>query len=306
MEKNYFKKLTSISLILVLLVLSFLLLKPFLLVVILALILAFIFYSPYLKLAKFLRSKNLSAFLICILLALLIILPIWFLTPIVLNQSFHLFLSSQQIDFVTPLKKIFPSLFASEEFSAEVGSVIYSFKTRTTNYLMNSLSKIICGFVNMFLQLIVVFFTFFFVLPDISYLYFVLCNKYCYYCFANFGILGRNYKGNPRVITFKVENPAKVVDGLRTKMLFNLIDYQHPRINSNIRSKNNPSMLSRCQFFHWFIQQMLDLHLIADFNQSLFFIIAGTGKIIKYFKDIFFNCPPWYFIYLFHICNLVI
>ena len=79
---------------------------------------------------------------------------------------------------MTPLKNIFPSLFASEEFSAEIGSVLYSFVTKMTNSLVNLLSQLILNFPTIFLQLIVTFFTFFFVLRDkdiiVSYLQSIL------------------------------------------------------------------------------------------------------------------------------------
>ncbi len=129
-------------------------------------ILAFIFSPVYNWLYKRLKWKNIVAFVLCILLLGLIILPIWFLTPILVDQSLKIYLTAQQTDFVTPLKSIFPDLFASEEFSAQVGSIIYSFVTQVANSLVNSLSNIILNFPIIFLQLLVVFFTFFFVLRD--------------------------------------------------------------------------------------------------------------------------------------------
>jgi len=166
MDDAYFRKImTTISLV-VLIVLTFLLLKPILLAIIFGIILAFVFSPLYDWLYKTMKSKNLSAFLICILLLVIIILPLWFLTPIAVNQSIKIYLSSQQIDFVTPIKNIFPSLFASESFSAEIGSIIYSFVTKATNSLMNSFANLILHFPTFFLHFLVALFTFFFVLRD--------------------------------------------------------------------------------------------------------------------------------------------
>ena len=166
MEREYFIKLASTGIILTLLVLSFLILKPILLTIILAMVLAFLFYPFHVKLKKLLKSSNLSSFLIVILFAILIITPIWFLTPILLKQSFQFYVASQQIDFVKPLTKIFPSLFASQTFSQEVGSTIYSFVTNSTNSIMNLIADIIRNFPRFFLQLLIFFFTFFFILRD--------------------------------------------------------------------------------------------------------------------------------------------
>lgn len=166
MDDKYFRKITTTVILFILIVLSFLLLRPILLSIILGIILAVVLTPVYNRLYKIIKSKNISAALICILLLLLIILPIWFLTPILINQSFKVYLSTQQLDFVTPLQNIFPSLFASEEFSAEVGSILYSFVTKITNSLVNSFANIILNFPVIFLQLLVVFFTFFFILRD--------------------------------------------------------------------------------------------------------------------------------------------
>jgi len=166
MDDIYFRKIMTAIVLLALIVLSFFLLRPILLSIIVGLILAFIFYPVYLKINKHVKLANISAGIMCLILILLIVLPLWFLTPIVINQSIKIFIASQQIDFVAVFQNIFPSLFASEEFSAEIGSVIHSFATKSTNALMNSLSKLILNFATLFLQSLVVFFTFFFVLRD--------------------------------------------------------------------------------------------------------------------------------------------
>src|SRR3989344_1391834 len=122
----------------------------------------------------FKKTGSVVLFTLLVILAILvlkpvfisIILPVWFLTPIILNQSFSLFQATQQIDFVSPLQSVFPSLFASEQFSSEVGSVLSSFSSKVANSLVNSIAQIILDFPRIALQLMVVFFTFFFALRD--------------------------------------------------------------------------------------------------------------------------------------------
>jgi len=166
MGEEHFKNVMITVIFLVLVVLSFLLLKPILLSIIIGIILAVLLLPVHRYLTKFVHSRNLSVILICSLLILLIILPFWFLTPTLVKQSFKIYLATQEMDFVTPLKNIFPSLFASEEFSAEIGSILHSFTTRATNSFMNSLSNLIINFPTILLQSFVVFFTLFFVLRD--------------------------------------------------------------------------------------------------------------------------------------------
>ncbi|PIO08787.1 hypothetical protein COU59_00010 [Candidatus Pacearchaeota archaeon CG10_big_fil_rev_8_21_14_0_10_34_12] len=169
MEDDYLRKITLISVLAILAALSFFLLKPILLSLILGVILVIIFSPAHNWLLRKLKSRTISAVIICIFLLIVIIIPFWFLTPLFIQQSFQIYLSSQQIDFVTPLKTIFPSFFASDQFSNEIGSIISSFITKTTNTLVNSLSQLILNFPTIFLQMLVVFFTFFFVLRDKEY-----------------------------------------------------------------------------------------------------------------------------------------
>ena len=166
MEDLYLKKIMTAVILAGLLILSFLLVRPVLMAVIVGLILAFIFARPYDWIKDKIKSPNLSAFIVCLFLVALIIIPLWLFTPIVLEQAFTMYQSSQQMDFATPLKTIFPSLFASAEFSAEVGNMIHSFVTSAANKAVNLISSFILNFMTFFLQAIVAFFVLFFVLKE--------------------------------------------------------------------------------------------------------------------------------------------
>lgn len=165
MDDIYFRKVMTVVILIVLLVLSFFLLKPILMALITGLILAFIFSPIYCRLNAKIKSNNLSATIMCVLLILLIVLPIFFLAPVVLNQAGKIFSSVQDINFVEIIKEIFPSLF-SVTSSGEIGSIIQSFINDSTSNLLSSISKFILNLPLLFLQSLVVFFTFFFVLRD--------------------------------------------------------------------------------------------------------------------------------------------
>lgn len=166
MEEDYFKKVTTTIILAVLIVLSFLILKPILLSIVLGLILAFLFSPFYNWINKKLQRKNLSAVLVSILLILIIVIPVVFLTPILIDQSLKIYFLVQQTDFVQALRSIMPSMFASDVFSREVASIIQSFSSRSINSFVNALSGIILNFPRLVLQFFVVFFTFYFVLRD--------------------------------------------------------------------------------------------------------------------------------------------
>jgi predicted PurR-regulated permease PerM len=166
MDDNYFKKITTAIIFLALLVLSFFLLKPILLSMIGGLIMAFIFYPIYNKLVKWTKSRGFSAALICIFLILVIVALLWFLTPLLIDESIKLYRASQQMDLVAILKGVLPSLFSSADSSEQIGSILQGFITKATNALMNYLSNLILELPTILMDLFVMFFTFYYALRD--------------------------------------------------------------------------------------------------------------------------------------------
>ena len=166
MDDTYFRKTMSAILLVSLIVLSIFILKSVLISIILSFLLVFIFAPVYDWLNKYVKSPNISAGIILLFLLLIIILPIWFLTPILIEQSLEIFKETSKLDFITPLKSVFPSIFSSEEFAAEIGSIISSFTSKAANSLVNSLANIVLNFPAISLHLVIIFFTFFFVLRD--------------------------------------------------------------------------------------------------------------------------------------------
>ncbi|MBI2045005.1 AI-2E family transporter [Candidatus Pacearchaeota archaeon] len=165
-EENSLRRIFSVIIFLGLLALSYLVLKPILLSVVFGLILAFIFSPIYKFFLKITKAPNLSAGIICLILLSIIIIPIWFFTPTVINQTLKLYQSAQETDFITPLKNLFPSFFASDEFSREFGSTIQSFITKSSNSVLNMLGNFLLNFPTLLLQFTVVLFTLFFALRD--------------------------------------------------------------------------------------------------------------------------------------------
>jgi len=166
MDEVYFKRIMTSVLLILLIVLSFFLVKPILLSIISGFLLAFVFSPVYDWVYKKTKSKNLSASLISIFLILIIVLPFWFFMPVILEQSFGIYQAIQSFDFVTPLKTIFPSLFTSEGISKELVSILYTFTTNTANYISNAFGQLLLDLPELTLQFLVMAFTFFYVLRD--------------------------------------------------------------------------------------------------------------------------------------------
>lgn len=166
MQTSTFRKIFSGVIILALFVISFLILQPILMSIIFGFILAFILSPVYNLFYNLFKRKNLSATLVCALLILIVVLPLWFLTPIAINQAFKVYLSAQQLDYAQTLSNIFPSLFASEQFSNDLGGVIQSFVIKAGNAILDWFSQLILNFPTILLHLVVILFTLYFALRD--------------------------------------------------------------------------------------------------------------------------------------------
>jgi predicted PurR-regulated permease PerM len=103
---------------------------------------------------------------ICLLLIIIIVLPLWFFTPLIINQSFKIYLVAQQIDYTSLIKEIFPSTFSTDQFAVEVGGMIQSFVIKGGNYILDYLSKLILNSPTLLLHAVVILFTLFYSLRD--------------------------------------------------------------------------------------------------------------------------------------------
>lgn len=166
MDDTYFRKITTLSIIFLLMVLSFFIIRPILLSIIGGFLLAFILYPLYFKLKSWTNLPKISALIICISIILMILIPILFFSPAILKESFSLFKASQSIDLVEPIKNLFPSVFMDEDLSYSISSSIREFMVKLTHSLMNYLSELVYSLPSIIMHLFIVFFILFYTLVD--------------------------------------------------------------------------------------------------------------------------------------------
>ncbi len=165
MKEEYSKQIMSTGIIIVLVILSFFLLKPILLSIITGTILAFLFFPIQKKINSKIKSETISVSIITVSVILVLGILLWILIPLAVEQSFKFFLATQQLDLVHAMQNLFPFL-KSENFSNEIGNVLQAFINKAINYVLNFFSQLLFDLPVIFLHLTVVFFTFFFVLRD--------------------------------------------------------------------------------------------------------------------------------------------
>ncbi len=160
-DEKSFNKIASIVLLAILVLLTFFILRPILVSTVFALILAFIFYPVHKKFLSWIRSKNLSALLTCGILLLIIILPLLFLTPIIVKQAFQTYSYFQKKEILTPFNETL-----SPEVYQRLNEGIKSFASKIDASFSSELTSLFLNSPIIFLHLLLILFVFFFALRD--------------------------------------------------------------------------------------------------------------------------------------------
>lgn len=162
-EKEIIKYLVF-GLIAILFIIALFIIKDILLSIVGGLLLAYIFYPLYKKLYKKIKRKNISATILIFIIIIGIAVPLWFLIPIMIRQSFEAYQYFQNINVNQILQNILPSISQESAISFEIqfnkiiSAVITAF--------MNWLQDILRALPNFLLQLTVFLFVFYFAIRD--------------------------------------------------------------------------------------------------------------------------------------------
>jgi len=165
-DEKLFNKIASIVLMSVLVVLTFLIIRPILASTVFALILAFIFYPVYKKLRIKVKSNNLAALIVTAFILIIIIVPLIFLTPLLVKQTFEVYKYIQNENLVDAVQKIFPSVFTTQEISKDIAIAIHNFTSNIASDFLNNFSQILLNSPIILLHLLLILFVFFFGLRD--------------------------------------------------------------------------------------------------------------------------------------------
>lgn len=168
MVDQNFKRYMSLVVIIVLVVLSFLIIKPIITPIAVGLCLAYIFNPLYKKLKDKVKSENLAIFFIILIILAIILIPSIIILPILTKQIFNVYLSISQVDLYDILGKIFPTLLGSQAFSAELLAASSTFKSALSNFVLSFFQKTVLNLPNIAFGAIIMLLTFFFGLKESS------------------------------------------------------------------------------------------------------------------------------------------
>ncbi len=166
-DKKGIKKILVIGLFIILGVLAFLLIKPFIGAILFAGILAYMLHPLHKKLSKFIKSPNWSAVLITFIIIIVIAILLWLIAQIAIKEAFNLYLSIQHLDIFNTLNTLLSKLFPdSPDLSRQLTLALQQTLTQAINSFMTQVGKVITNAPELFLQIFVSFFVAFYFLRD--------------------------------------------------------------------------------------------------------------------------------------------
>ncbi len=158
------KRYSAIVLVAFLIVLGFIIIKPILISIATGLLLAYIFYPAYKYLFKFFRERTTTALAVSVLVVLILLIPLWFLIPLVMRQLFDTFTFLQTLDVASFIRQILPSL--STQFQIDITTAIVGFIGRIATSSLTVLSSLLLDLPTVLLHFTVIVFVFFFGMRD--------------------------------------------------------------------------------------------------------------------------------------------
>ena len=162
-QKNL-ERIGVLILIAILAILVFILIKPIVLSIIGGMVLAYAFFPVYRLVLKHVKEKNTSAALVSIFLLLLLIVPAYFIVPLIISEVFDFFQYSQTITIGDFIKKLFPG--AADAFIAQISNSFTSITSEISSGILHSLVGLFLEIPKILFNLAIIAFVFFFSLRD--------------------------------------------------------------------------------------------------------------------------------------------
>lgn len=144
--------------------LVYLLIKPIIVSIMGGLILAYIFIPLHRFVSRFIPNKNLSVSIVTLIALVVIIIPIWFITPILIKQVFELFKMSQSMDLSSIIQIMFPT--ANDQFLVQATATLSSLISKGSTAIIDSLVNLFVEAPIIFLNMAILGFVFFFTIRD--------------------------------------------------------------------------------------------------------------------------------------------
>ncbi len=158
------RKVTALIILLLFGVLIFFIIQPFVYAILWGLILAYMFFPLHVRLTSWVRSKTFSATLLVIVVLVLVVVPLWFVVPLMIQQLFEIFKFSQDLDLTHLIVRLLPD--ASTQVVGQLSDSVRTVITKLTSSMLSSLSSLFLNLPLILMNVFIFFFVFFFTLRD--------------------------------------------------------------------------------------------------------------------------------------------
>ncbi|MCL6500940.1 MAG: AI-2E family transporter [Candidatus Pacearchaeota archaeon] len=161
------RKVIAVVIAAALVILSFLIVRPYISALLFGAVFAFIFYTPYKKLNSVIKRPGVSAAIICFLFIVLLAAIIYFTAQITMREAFNLYMSIQQLDIFDIMNNILTKLFPDQpELARQITLTMQQALVTLTNTFIKQVGQVLTSAPQVILQLFVTFFVMFFFLKD--------------------------------------------------------------------------------------------------------------------------------------------
>ncbi len=162
MKNRNHRKYFFLALLVLLIILSFKIILPFINAVLTAIVLAFVFYPLFKKLNKKIKNKKITSYVMLIILIILILIPAIFAANILLKEVFNIYSSIRSID-EAEISNAISSVIGSR---IDVSTYISEARSEITNIITGTIPEFLLSIPRKLFSLFVILFTFFYVLKD--------------------------------------------------------------------------------------------------------------------------------------------
>lgn len=161
------RKVITLVILIGLLVLTFLILRPFFPAIFLGLIIAYFLQWPTKKLTKLIKSKGISAAIICAVFVIVLAVLLYFLAQTTITEAFNVYLSIGKVDFSGFLHNIVNFFFPkSPEIASQISTTLQVTITDLVKSYVDSVKKILTNIPSLFVNFFITFFVAFYGLRD--------------------------------------------------------------------------------------------------------------------------------------------
>jgi len=165
-QQDFIKKIVGLSIFILLLIITFFLIKPFMTAILTAVVFAYMLRPIHVLINKKIKNSNITAGIISVLLIILFAVFLWFAVQVTIKEVIGFYTYSQTHDLAAPLKSFLSQVSANSDFVDQSGKMIDKGIEKVATYLITEINNIIANLPALFLQFFVLFFVIFFFLRD--------------------------------------------------------------------------------------------------------------------------------------------